>query len=219
MTILENKNRDSSQFYTLEEYLELEEKAVFKSEFVNGRIIPVDEIMNYTYKSNDYNHDLINKEIQSLFTSSVSILDKKVSISSYENEKVYIEKFDKSIVADILVVIGEKYNLNNEEAIMSPTLIVEVLSKSTESYDRGNKFRTYQSMPSFKEYVIVNQDMPVIEVFHKISENKWEMTSYVGLDKVITFESLDVSLKMADIYQTAIDLQNPQVFIDFPEKE
>ena len=58
----------------------------------------------------------------------------------------------------------------------------------------------YQSLPTFQEYVIVTQDMPIVEVFYKIEENKWQMTSYIGLDKVVKFETIGAALKMSDIY-------------------
>lgn len=134
--------------------------------------------------------------------------------------KIYIPAYNRSVYPDTCVATEKPalYN-NNPHAITNPTLIVEVTSKSTGDYDRRGKFRMYQSLPSFTEYVLVDQNTPVIDVFYKIAENKWQMTSYVGLDKVVMLESLGITLNMADIYKKVTNLKDPQLAIDFPENE
>jgi len=134
------------------------------------------------------------------------------------DQKIYIEDRNKIVYPDTCVVLG-KTEIYNNQAILNPTLIVEVASKSTEKYDRTGKFRLYQSLPSFTEYVLVNQEAAIVEVLYKMAENKWQLTSYIGLDKVVTLESLGVELKMSDIYRKAEDLKDPQSIIDFPETE
>jgi Uma2 family endonuclease len=145
--------------------------------------------------------------------------DKKIKAHN-SDQKVYITAFNKIAYTDTFVTVGEPilYQDGNQ-AITNPILIVEVASKSTEHKDRTTKFRMYQSLPTFQEYVIVNQDMPIVEVFYKLEDNKWQMTSYVGLDKVVKFETIDAELKMSDIYKETINLQDPQIFIDFLEEE
>lgn len=197
--------------YTLEEYFQLEDKSSVKNEFVNGKIIPM--------AGGTYNHNSISGTIYGLLFTLFFFSDKQIKAHN-SDQKVYITAFNKIAYTDTCVTVGEpNFHQDGNQAITNPTLIVEVASKSTEQKDRTTKFRMYQSLPTFQEYVIVNQDMPIVEVFYKIEENKWQMTSYVGLDKVVKFETIGAELKMADIYKETINLQNPQTFIDFLEEE
>ncbi|MFK7937679.1 MAG: Uma2 family endonuclease [Saprospiraceae bacterium] len=205
------KNKDSERRYTLEEYFKLEEKAEQKSEFHNGKLIPM--------AGGTFNHNTLSATICALLFMHFFDSEEEISIHN-SDQKVYIEKYNKSVYTDTCAVVGkiEAYQGGNQ-AIQNPTLIVEVASKSTEGYDRGGKFRMYKSLPSFQEYVIVNQYMPVVEVFYKIKENKWEVTSYIGLEETVKFTTLDVELKMSDLYKKTTDLKDPQTVIDFLEEE
>lgn len=211
IAIKKDKIKSVSKRYSLEEYFHLEEKAPNKNEFVNGKIIPM--------SGGTINHGNLGGTIYALLLMLFFNTEEDINVYS-SDQKVYITPYNKNTYTDTCVVIGqtETYKGGNQ-AILNPTLIVEVSSKSTEQYDRSGKFRMYQSLPSFKEYVIVNQDMPIIEVFYKIEENKWQMTSYTGLDKVVKFDTLNVELKMSDIYKKAVNLKDPQAIIEFPEDD
>lgn len=208
--IQKNKGKEVKSLYTLGEYFKLEEKAAYKSEFVNGKIIPMAE--------GTINHGKISGAIYALLF--MLFFDKEDELAVFSNDqKVYIPNYNRTVYTDTCVVLGKTETQNNgNQTILNPTLVVEVASKSTEQYDRTGKFRLYQSLPSFKEYVLVNQEAPIVEVLYKIAENKWQLTSYIGLDKVIELESLGVKLKMADIYKKAKDLKDPQSAFDFPEE-
>lgn len=196
--------------YTLEEYFKLEEKSLYKNEFVNGKIIPM--------AGGSYNHNTLSGTIHAILFMLFFNSDKIISVHN-SDQKVYISNFNKNTYTDTCLVIGEpEFYKNGNQAILNPTLIVEVASKSTERYDRTSKFRMYQSLPSFREYVIINQDMPIVEVFYKIEDNKWQMTSYVGLGKTVKLETIDVELKMSDIYKKTKDLKDPQLDIEFFEE-
>src|SRR5207244_7157990 len=90
---------------------------------------------------------------------------------------------------------------SREDTLLNPRLIVEVLSPSTEVHDRGWKFKNYQLIPSFEEYVLVSQDEPRIERFHRQGEVGWLMTQVTGLDKVVRFEAIACELPLAQIYE------------------
>ena len=222
-----DKKRDVEKRYTLEEYFELEERAAYKSEFRNGRIVPIPD--SFIDNNNDekiipmaggtINHGMIGSTIHALLFMLFFNSDDEIDVFS-SDQKIYLEEYHKNVYSDTCVVKGKTATYNNgNQAILNPTLIVEVASKSTEKYDRTGKFRMYQSLPSFTEYVLVSQEAPIIEVLYKMAENKWQLTSYVGLDKVVILESLGVELKMSDIYKKAEDLKDPQFAIDFPEDE
>ncbi len=210
--ITKNESKeDTVKLYTLEEYFLLEETAPYKNEFNNGKIVPM--------AGGTYNHNTISGTIYALLF--MLFFDSEQQIGIYNSDqKVYIKDYSRGTYTDTFAVVGkEEMYKGGNQAIVNPTLIVEVSSDSTEKFDRTAKFRMYQSLPSFQEYVIVSQTMPIVEVFHKIDDNKWQMTSYVGLDKTVRFETLHVELKMSDIYKKAKNLQDPQSAIDFPEGE
>ncbi len=79
-------------------------------------------------------------------------------------------------------------------------LIVEVLSEETRAYDRGGKFMRYRMMESFREYVLIDQSLPFVEVFYKNELNTWEYRAYTDLEVMIPLHSLDIEIPMADIY-------------------
>ena len=86
------------------------------------------------------------------------------------------------------------------ETVTNPTLIVEVLSDSTEAYDRGTKFAHFRSLPSFAEYVLVSQTEPLVEVFSSLPEGTWELTPVRGLEASAPLRSLQISLALAEVF-------------------
>lgn len=89
---------------------------------------------------------------------------------------------------------------DRQETVTNPTLLVEVLSDSTEAYDRGTKFAHYRSIPSFAEYVLVSQKEPLVEVFFKTADGRWELTPVAGLEGVAPLRSLGIELPLAEVY-------------------
>jgi Uma2 family endonuclease len=85
--------------------------------------------------------------------------------------------------------------------VTNPLLIVEVLSNSTSSCDRGDKFQYYRSIPQFREYIMVDQYQFYIEQFAKNSAGKWVLTEYEGVDAVLELESIDFQIPLTDIYE------------------
>lgn len=77
----------------------------------------------------------------------------------------------------------------------------EAYDTSTEAYDRGEKFRKYRSLPSFKEYVLITQEEACVETFHKTDEKSWMINTYLGLDTLVKLRSIDVEIPMKEIYR------------------
>jgi Uma2 family endonuclease len=105
------------------------------------------------------------------------------------------------------VVICEKplFYQGRVETVLNPLLIVEVLSPSTEEYDRGEKFYLYRSLASFKEYVVVHQKHALVSAYFRLNEKDWRTEDAANLSETIHLQSIDVTLKLADIYR-GIDL-------------
>jgi Uma2 family endonuclease len=103
---------------------------------------------------------------------------------------------------DITVVCGEPHFADNEfDTLLNPTLLVEVLSPSTERYDRGRKFQHYREIDSLREYVLIAQDQPRIERFLRQDDGTWLLSDASGLEGRIELASIGCTLALADVYE------------------
>lgn len=183
--------QSESKTYTLDEYRALEETAEFKSEYDDGEIIPM--------SGGTINH---NRVVRNL----VRILDTAFRQKPYEvftsDLRLWIPQYAKGTYPDVMVIDGNPvFNDNRTDEILNPCLIVEVLSKSTEGYDRGDKFLYYRSIPEFKEYLLVSQSEYFIEHYRKTGEGQWLLQEYRGHEREIALESVGVSLVVKDMYE------------------
>lgn len=129
--------------------------------------------------------------------------------------KVRIETTNRGVYPDVMVVCGDLDMYNNHvDVITNPSLIIEVLSPSTERYDRTKKFKLYRQLPSFKEYVLVATDFPTVETFYREEKNYWHMDNAVGLEGSIYLKSIDRTISLESIYRKVKDLKDPQIFLE-----
>lgn len=107
---------------------------------------------------------------------------------------------------DLVVVCGEpEYHDAHRDVILTPTVIIEVLSPTTEAFDRGDKFIRYQTWnPTLTDYLLVSQDQPQIEHFHRQSGGEWSYHLYTGLDSSAVVSSIQCTLKLADVYDRIV---------------
>ncbi len=178
--------------YTLQEYLQREEKALHKHEFHNGQII---RMAGTTFKHN---------EIASNTISALKIAVKSLPIKyrvCNSDQKIYIRELDKALYPDALVICKEpEYWEGREDLIVNPLLIVEVASSSTRKCDRGDKFMLYELLPSFCEYVIVEQNKPHVETWFRENEITWKKSVKNTIEDEIEIKSLGVTISLSDIY-------------------
>jgi len=119
--------------------------------------------------------------------------------------RLHVEKSNKIFYPDIMVVCNQLERSETEKnSITNPIVIVEVLSETTESYDRGDKFYFYQQIASFKEYILVSQDKQQIDVFKRGTENLWAFKRYEGKDTILKIESIEVDISFDLIYRNVI---------------
>lgn len=119
------------------------------------------------------------------------------------NSDVKLNVFSENsfLYPDAMVICGEIEMAKQEKnAVTNPVLIVEVLSKSTASYDRGHKFYLYRQIETLQEYVLIEQDKPQVEIY-KRTANLWDITRIKGINKQVYFSSLELSIPMKDIYE------------------
>jgi Uma2 family endonuclease len=115
--------------------------------------------------------------------------------------KVRLPGSRKFFYPDVTVVCGElQFHDERRDIILNPLLIVEVLSKSTEAFDRGAKFQAYQMLESLKEYVLVAQERPVVEQFVRQADGKWTYTSVAGLEGSLSLPSVECTLSLSAVY-------------------
>lgn len=177
--------------YSAEEYLAMEEVALEKNEFHNGQILqkPGETI----------EHSLIIVNTASHLIHALKGTPFRVFESSL---KVKIESANSYVYPDTTVICGTpERDEKSEQVIKNPMLIVEVLSDTTGAYDRGTKFHLYQQIPTFREYMMIEQKIPQVDVFYKNEEGQWMLNSYFGLDARVELRSLNVKISMAAIYE------------------
>ncbi len=192
MNISMDIEQEKKQIYTFEEYLAFEEAAEVKHEYHNGYL----EAM----AGGTGEHSILCNNIGSELHTELKKSGKKC-ITFNSDMKTWIPVCKKSLYPDALVVCGEpKYTDENRTVLENPMLIIEVLSKSSRFYDKGEKFECYRSLPSFREYMIVYQTIPRVETWYKEEEELWRIKSATGLDKTIYLHTLDATIALKDIY-------------------
>ncbi|MGI8467264.1 MAG: Uma2 family endonuclease [Pyrinomonadaceae bacterium] len=178
------------KLYTPAEYLALEEKAEFRSEYVNGEII--------TMAGGSLDHVQITSNVSRFTGNKISAECRSLPTDI----KVYVKALNKFYYPDVTVLCGEpKFYQKRNDTIVNPVLIVEVLSGSTEAKDRGEKFFAYQTLESFREYILVSQDKEVVEQFIKQSDGSWKYLAIIGAKSKVKFESIGIELSLEEIYQ------------------
>jgi Uma2 family endonuclease len=104
------------------------------------------------------------------------------------------------------------------DVLLNPTLIVEVLSPSTEAFDRGDKFWRYRTwLPTLTDYLLVAQDKPLMDHYHRVEQHRWELISTEGLEARLHLESMHCTLQLADVYdRLAFPTEEPELIQDQP---
>jgi len=178
--------------HTLLEYLQLEEQSDVKHEYRNGSI--------YAMSGGSLNHGIIGNNIGTALGNA--LYPKEGDCFPTNSEvKIYIEAIDESVYPDVMVICGEpSFKMKRNDIVTNPSLIIEVLSKSTEAYDRGSKFLKYRQLPSFREYVLIAQHEPKVESFYRHDETFWRISTALGLDSSIHLYSIDCDITLKEIY-------------------
>lgn len=180
--------------YTAEEYLTLERSASCKSEFHDGQI--------YAITGASREHNLITVNIARELGTQL----KKRPCEAYINDmRVKAAEARSYHYPDIVVACGTpQFEDAHVDTLLNPTLLIEVLSPSTEAYDRGGKFAHYRKIPTLQEYLLVAQDQPSIERYQRQGD-VWILTEAVGLDAAMSLESIDCMLSLREVYDKVLD--------------
>ena len=178
-----------SRGITPQEYLEQERKAEYKSEYVNGRI--------YAMSGGSRQHSVIAVHIGTALDTQ---FEGRTCDIYNSDVRVKVNETGMYTYPDVSAVCGESvFEDAAVDTLINPILIVEVLSPSTEAYDRGDKFEHYRYISTLQEYVLVTQNRTRVEKYTRQGE-LWVLTTYRGLDAVLALESVDCRIPLRKIY-------------------
>ncbi|MDF0552863.1 Uma2 family endonuclease [Kamptonema sp. UHCC 0994] len=177
--------------YTAEEYLEAEINSQDRHEFINGEIVLM--------TGGTPNHNEITSILNAILR--VSLKSKPYSIFA-SDQRLWVPQFNNYTYPDVMVVARPiELQSGRKDTITNPVLIAEVLSKSTKAYDRDEKFAGYRSIPSFQEYLLIDQYRVQVEQYSKTEANKWIFSEYSSIDDRLTLTSIPVEISLADLYE------------------
>ena len=186
------------KIYAAEEYLALEEKAEYRSEYWNGQIIKM--------SGGTGNHNSVTLNIAGELKGRLRNKCRTFAI----DVKVWIDTWNSYAYPDVFVVCSEPlYHKKRRDIFTNPTLIIEVLSNGTKIFDKGDKFLAYQTIESLQEYVLVDQYKFLVEQYIKQKDGNWTYKATIGQDSQINLYSVDETLKLSEIYD----------LIDFEEEK
>ncbi|WP_414756239.1 Uma2 family endonuclease [Anabaena sp. CCY 9910] len=179
------------RYYTPEEYLELEEKAEFRSEYRNGEIIPT--------TGGTTNHNKIAGNFYSYLKSALRGKDYEIYIADV---RLWLPRYQQYTYPDVMVIQGEPvYAGTNTTTVTNPSLIVEVLSKFTKNYDQGDKFHYYRSIPEFQEYILIDQHEYHVMQYVKTAADQWLFTELESDSATLSLNTVDLQISIPEIYE------------------
>ncbi len=180
----------SKQKMSIEEYLEMENEADEKHEYYRGEI--------FAMSGAKVPH---NRITSNLLIALGSKLKGKNCHPYGSDARIHIESNTLFTYPDISIICGEVITLNNDDYnVLNPTVIIEVLSKSTANYDRGEKFKLYRDIATLKEYILVYPEKTDIEIFRLNENGHWELEEYKSLADTVIIKSIDETVLVSDIY-------------------
>ncbi len=177
-------------YYSPAEYLELETQAEQRSEYLDGQIIPM--------AGGKPNHNKIALNLSSTLNFALRGTSYDIFMSDLRLSIPYcrLYTYPDVMVVNTPLVFAE----NRSDTIVNPIMIAEILSDSTEKYDRGDKFRMYRTIPSFREYLLISQTSMQVEKFTKNNLDQWVLSEYATKESIITFDSFELEISLDELY-------------------
>lgn len=178
------------RYYSIEEYLALEEAADYKSEYIDGEIFPM--------AGGSTNHNRIAGNFYAALNFAFKTEDYDVFMSDV---RLWIPKKRIYTYPDVMVVYGKpEYYNNRTDTITNSRVIIEFFSASTKEYDRSKKFEGYRTIPTLEEYLLLDPNRRYIEHFSKTDDKRWSFAEYNESDETIALASVSFEIAVADIY-------------------
>ena len=178
------------RLFSDEEYLILEEKAERRSQFYQGEI--------FLMAGANRRHNVISTNV----TANLHLQLRRKPCEIYQNDTCV--KIHKNFYTypDVVVVCGEpKIERRHGENLFNPTVLIEVLSRSTQQFDRGEKAKNYRTIDSLRELILISQDKPGIEHYARQASGAWLISEIAELQAVLKLDSIECELNLSDIYE------------------
>lgn len=176
---------------TIEEYLEWEKAGRDKHEFYQGEV--------FAMAGANRRHNLIATNLMRDIATAL----RRDPCQPYGSDmRIHIPENSLFTYPDLTIICGEPISsVHDEDSFIHPVVIIEILSPSTRNYDRGEKFRLYQDIPTLKEYIMVDMESVQIEVFRLNEENRWVLQRYQALSDQVFIAAVNVLLPISSIYE------------------
>ena len=176
------------------EYLEFERHSTIKHEFFNGQI--------FAMTGASISHNRISSNINGILHRQLRNKDCEAFVSEM---RVYVPTTGLYTYPDISIVCGDPLLQDNVfDTLLNPLILIEILSPSTEAYDRGEKFQHYRSIASLREYLLIAQHQAHIDHYRLNDHNQWVLTDKVGLEATLELESISCTLPLAEVYEKVV---------------
>ncbi len=194
--------RKSELLYTIEEYLEMERQAEERHEYLDGYLFLMSGESNA--------HGEISANLSFLIGSQLRGTPYRMRIKDTKVRSGPIPRSGsrKGLFSypDFVVICGEpQFHDKHTDVVLNPTAIIEVLSESTESFDRGEKFERYRIWsPTLSDYLLVSQTRPVIEHLIRQADGGWISYLYTGLEQKLFINSINCDLHLAEVYERVV---------------
>ncbi len=187
--------------YTLANYLTLERKSKTKHEFFEN------ELFSMAGASDAHNEIFTNLFFQ------IALKLKGKSCRPYGSDKrLHIPENSLYTYPDISIYCnGLQHSKTDKDSSILPTVIIEILSDSTQTYDRGDKFKLYRDIPSLRQYILINSEEIAIESFFRNENNNWELQEYTNCSETLILKSLNTSISVQEIYEN-VYLVNKKIY-------
>jgi Uma2 family endonuclease len=178
--------------YTHDEYFDFEVNSDLRHEYINGEIIAM------TGGTPEHN------EITSILNAALRVSLKGQPYSIFvADQRLWIPQHNLYTYPDVMVVPRPlQRQPGRTDTLTNPIMIAEVLSKSTKNYDRDEKFAAYRTLPTFQEYLLIDQYNTHVEQYFKTSANQWLFTEYADLESLIVLSSIPFEISLADLYES-----------------
>jgi Uma2 family endonuclease len=172
------------------EYLEIERRAEFRSEFLDGEM--------FAMSGGTSSHSLIASNLN--FAMRLQLKGRPCVVYT-SDMRVKVQASGLYTYPDLSVACGQReFEDENEDILLNPIVVVEILSDSREAYDRGQKFALYRQIPSLREYLLVNQHEPLVEQYVRQDNGQWLLGDMAGLESKLVLPSVGITIEMADVY-------------------
>jgi Uma2 family endonuclease len=181
---------EKPKIYTINEYLDLEINSDERHEYIKGEIIKM--------TGGTPNH---NKIAGNLYAALNFALKKQPFQVFVADQRLWIPDYEIYTYPDIMIIKDDlQFQEGRKDTLINAYIIIEVLSKSTRSYDKDEKFSAYRSLESFCEYLLIDQYRLQIEHYSKTNENQWLFREYKTEQNVISFDKINFEISLIDIY-------------------